>query len=89
MSSDRLASALTIADIYRRAHVLKQMLEGYLNQSTKSIPNLQQQANAIAKEAMNQATDGGGVGAGLEKSLPDRTKTSGAGGAQQQTSMFG
>jgi len=56
--------------------VLKQMLEGYLNQSTKSIPNLQQQANAMAKEAMDQATDDGGNSAGRDKSLPDRTKTS-------------
>ncbi|GAB7340972.1 hypothetical protein MBLNU457_7310t2 [Dothideomycetes sp. NU457] len=59
-----------------RAHVLKQMLEGYLNQSTKSIPNLQQQANAMAKEAMDQATDEGGNSAGREKSLPDRTEAS-------------
>jgi len=38
-----------------RANVLKQMLEGYLNQSTKSMPDLQQQTNAIAKQVVDEA----------------------------------
>lgn len=35
------------------------MLEGYLNQTTKAIPDLQQEANRLAKEIINQvqATD--------------------------------
>jgi len=62
-----------------RAHVLKQMLEGYLNQSTKSIPDLQQQANAMAKAAIDQATtegstDQGDKSAEQKNNLPDRTK---------------
>ncbi|KAI9708455.1 MAG: hypothetical protein M1820_003916 [Bogoriella megaspora] len=35
-----------------RANVLKQMLESYLNQESKPIPNLQQEANQLAKEAV-------------------------------------
>ena len=31
------------------------MLEGYLNQSTKSMPDLQQQTNAIAKQVVDEA----------------------------------
>ena len=34
------------------------MLEGYLNQTTKSMPDLQQQANALAKEVIDSATTG-------------------------------
>ena len=56
------------------------MLEGYLNQSTETIPDLQQQANAMARAAIDQATtDGttekGNDSADKSKSLPDRTKT--------------
>jgi len=55
------------------------MLEGYLNQSTKSIPDLQQQANAMAKAAIDQATtegstDQGDKSAEQKNNLPDRTK---------------
>lgn len=39
-----------------RAHVLKQMLEGYLNAGTKDIPDLQRQTNAMAKSAIIEAT---------------------------------
>jgi len=41
---------------FRRAQVLKQMLEGYLNQSSKVMPNLQEQANTLAKEVMNDTS---------------------------------
>ncbi|GAB7347643.1 hypothetical protein MBLNU459_g4512t2 [Dothideomycetes sp. NU459] len=37
-----------------RAHVLKQMLEGYLNQAPKPIPNLQKTANELAKEVISK-----------------------------------
>jgi hypothetical protein len=37
------------------AHVLKQMLESYLNQAPRPIPNLQQQATVIAKEVIGTA----------------------------------
>ena len=37
-----------------RAQVLKQMLEGYLNQSSKAIPDLQQQANTLAREVLSE-----------------------------------
>lgn len=37
-----------------RAHVLKQMLEGYLSQTPKPMPDLQQEANQLAQEAMSQ-----------------------------------
>ncbi|KAG9825421.1 hypothetical protein KCU77_g15022, partial [Aureobasidium melanogenum] len=39
-----------------RAHVLKQMLEGYLNQAPKTITNLQQQANQLSQEVLNEAS---------------------------------
>lgn len=39
-----------------RAHVLKQMLEGYLNQTPKTITNLQQQANMLSQEALDEAS---------------------------------
>lgn len=73
-----------------RAHVLKEVLEGYLGQSTKSIPNLQQQANEIAKAAVDQATTAPAPAPasanegksevsqevnGQTTDLPDRTKT--------------
>lgn len=38
-----------------RAHVLKQMLEGYLNQAPKSIPNLQQEANKMSQEVLGSS----------------------------------
>ncbi|KAL1310989.1 hypothetical protein AAFC00_001209 [Neodothiora populina] len=47
-----------------RAHVLKQMLEGYLNQFPKAMPDLQQKANQLAKEIIN------------EVNVPDGTATS-------------
>ena len=37
------------------AHVLKQMLEGYLNQAPKSIPNLQQEANKLSNDVIDHA----------------------------------
>ena len=37
--------------------MLKQMLEGYLNQTTKPIPDLQQEANMLAKAIIDSATD--------------------------------
>jgi signal transduction histidine kinase/DNA-binding NarL/FixJ family response regulator/predicted ATPase len=39
-----------------RAHVLKQMLEGYLNQVPKTITNLQQQANMLSQEVLSEAS---------------------------------
>lgn len=39
-----------------RAHVLKQMLEGYLNQVPKTITNLQQQANVLSQEVLDEAS---------------------------------
>ncbi|KAK6006667.1 hypothetical protein QM012_005675 [Aureobasidium pullulans] len=39
-----------------RAHVLKQMLEGYLNQAPKTITNLQQQANQLSQDVLNEAS---------------------------------
>jgi len=33
------------------------MLEGYLNQSAKNIPDLQEQANALAKEVVDEANN--------------------------------
>ena len=39
-----------------RAHVLKQMLEGYLNQTPKTITNLQQQANMLSQEVLDEAS---------------------------------
>ena len=36
-----------------RANVLKQMLESYLNQESKSIPNLQHEANQLARDAVD------------------------------------
>ncbi|KAH0404275.1 hypothetical protein KCU89_g1289, partial [Aureobasidium melanogenum] len=39
-----------------RAHVLKQMLEGYLNQAPKTMTNLQQQANQLSQEVLNEAS---------------------------------
>lgn len=39
-----------------RANVLKQMLEGYLNQVPKTITNLQQQANLLSQEVLNEAS---------------------------------
>jgi signal transduction histidine kinase/DNA-binding NarL/FixJ family response regulator len=39
-----------------RAHVLKQMLEGYLNQVPKTITNLQQQANMLSQEVLSEVS---------------------------------
>jgi len=39
-----------------RANVLKQMLEGYLNQVPKTITNLQQQANMLSQEVLNEVS---------------------------------
>jgi len=39
-----------------RANVLKQMLEGYLNQTPKTITNLQQQANILSQEVLDEAS---------------------------------
>jgi signal transduction histidine kinase/predicted ATPase/serine/threonine protein kinase/DNA-binding NarL/FixJ family response regulator len=39
-----------------RANVLKQMLEGYLNQVPKTITNLQQQANMLSQEVLSEAS---------------------------------
>jgi len=36
--------------------VLKQMLEGYLNQVPKTITNLQQQANMLSQEVLNEVS---------------------------------
>lgn len=38
-----------------RAHVLKQMLEGYLNQVPKAIPNLQKEARNLSQEVLDKA----------------------------------
>ena len=37
-----------------RAHVLKQMLEGYLNQAPKTMKDLQQQANMVSQEVLGE-----------------------------------
>ncbi|KAI5195922.1 hypothetical protein E4T38_08791 [Aureobasidium subglaciale] len=39
-----------------RAHVLKQMLEGYLNQVPKTMTNLQQQANQLSQDILDEAS---------------------------------
>lgn len=48
------------ANLSNRAHVLKQMLEGYLSQTPKPMPDLQEEANQLARDAMSQlqAADG-------------------------------
>lgn len=38
-----------------RAHVLKQMLEGYLNQTNKVMPDLQKQANQLARDVITSS----------------------------------
>lgn len=47
------------ANFDNSAHVLKQMLEGYLSQPSTLIPDLQQEANKLAQEVISQLqTDG-------------------------------
>lgn len=40
-----------------RADMLKQMLESYLNQPTKKIPNLQEEANNLVNTVVSQADE--------------------------------
>jgi CheY-like chemotaxis protein len=74
-----------------RAHVLKQMLEGYLNQVPKAIPDLQRQAEQVSQDVLSKASmfvdrevggvDGGGdVPVGVERAV-DAVAADGADGA--------
>jgi hypothetical protein len=51
-----------------RVHTLKTLLETYLSQNPKSMPNLQQEANAMAKDVLEKANVGIGNGGKQEKS---------------------
>ena len=55
-----------------RVNVLKQMLESYLNQESKSIPNLQQEANRLARDAVDAGVLSPAVG-GIRKETPPLT----------------
>ncbi|KAL9096518.1 MAG: hypothetical protein Q9165_001515 [Trypethelium subeluteriae] len=58
-----------------RANVLKQMLESYLSQESKSMPNLQQEANQLARDAvdagvLNPEVGGREARVGMEETPP-------------------
>ncbi|THW50839.1 hypothetical protein D6D22_01145 [Aureobasidium pullulans] len=61
-----------------RANLLKQMLEGYLNQVPKTIPNLQKEANKLSQDVLNQESmyaPTGGQAAGTSQQQSDGQKT--------------
>ena len=63
-----------------RANLLKQMLEGYLNQVPKTIPNLQKEANKLSQDVLNQEsmyapTGGQAAGTSQQQSGGQKTPT--------------